>query len=364
MKILAIDIGAGTQDILLYDPEKNIENNIKLVLPSPTQIFAKKIKKVTEKGRDLVIYGETIGGGAFTKAIKNHIKNGHKVYMSVNTALSIRNKIEEVKALGVNVFSDVETISHLSGIENICLYEVFLEEIFSLLSTAEEHFSDIETIAVAVLDHGKAPVGVSDRKFRVKLIEEILNDSPNPWTLAFLENEIPNSFLRMRSVVREIQNYNKKHQTNFGSLVMDTSAAAILGAINDPIVTSKRKVVAMDVGNSHTMVTVIYDNEIKAIMEHHTHMLSTEKLVNEIIALSNGKLKNETVFNEGGHGVVYLDNNISWEEIEIVAATGPKRKLLEKALIPVHFASPSGDVMMTGPVGLVEAAKRKFGNEF
>ena len=360
MKILAIDIGAGTQDILLYDSEKNIENNIKLVFPSPTQIFAKKIKKVTEKRKDLVICGETIGGGAFTKAIKNHIKTGNKVYMNINTALSIRNKIEEVKALGVNVFSDIETVDHLSKTEHINLHEVFLEEIFSILSKVEEKFSDIETIAVAVLDHGKAPPGISDRKFRIRLIEKILHDSPYPWTLAFLENEIPDPFLRMNSVVREVQKYNKKHKTKFGSLVMDTSAAAILGAINDPIVFFKKKVVAMDVGNSHTMVTVIHDNEIKAIMEHHTHMLSTEQLVNEIIALSNGKLNNETVFNEGGHGVVYLDNNIKWEDIEIVAATGPKRKLLEKASIPIHFASPSGDVMMTGPVGLIEAAKRKI----
>jgi uncharacterized protein (DUF1786 family) len=40
MKILAIDIGAGTEDVLLYDDEKrSIENCIKMVLPSPCQVF-------------------------------------------------------------------------------------------------------------------------------------------------------------------------------------------------------------------------------------------------------------------------------------------------------------------------------------
>ena len=45
--ILAIDIGAGTQDILLYDPSESMENAVKLVLPSPTRIAAHRIRAVT-----------------------------------------------------------------------------------------------------------------------------------------------------------------------------------------------------------------------------------------------------------------------------------------------------------------------------
>ena len=43
MKILAIDIGAKTQDILLYDDSIKIENCIKAVLPSPTMIFREEV---------------------------------------------------------------------------------------------------------------------------------------------------------------------------------------------------------------------------------------------------------------------------------------------------------------------------------
>ena len=35
MKILAIDVGTGTQDIKYYNTEKEVENSIKVVLPSP-----------------------------------------------------------------------------------------------------------------------------------------------------------------------------------------------------------------------------------------------------------------------------------------------------------------------------------------
>jgi len=45
MNILAIDVGMGTQDILLYDGKKNMENCFKMVLPSQTQIFAGRILK-------------------------------------------------------------------------------------------------------------------------------------------------------------------------------------------------------------------------------------------------------------------------------------------------------------------------------
>jgi hypothetical protein len=40
--------------------------------------------------------------------------------------------------------------------------------------------------------------------------------------------------------------------------------------------------------------------------------------------------------------------------------TGPNRKVLAETNLPVHFATPAGDVMMTGTIGLVVATKRKL----
>ena len=36
MRILAIDVGTGTQDILLFDSSQPIENAFQLIMPSPT----------------------------------------------------------------------------------------------------------------------------------------------------------------------------------------------------------------------------------------------------------------------------------------------------------------------------------------
>jgi uncharacterized protein (DUF1786 family) len=61
MRILAIDIGAGTQDILLFDTGENIENCTSLVLPAPSRIFAKKLSALKN---NVYIQGDTTGGGA------------------------------------------------------------------------------------------------------------------------------------------------------------------------------------------------------------------------------------------------------------------------------------------------------------
>nr|WP_243687789.1 hypothetical protein [Methanobacterium formicicum] len=45
MKILAIDVGTGTQDIMLYDSYDSMENAVKMVLPSPTKIMAHRIRQ-------------------------------------------------------------------------------------------------------------------------------------------------------------------------------------------------------------------------------------------------------------------------------------------------------------------------------
>ena len=47
-RILAIDIGAGTMDVLLYDPAQPMENAVQLVLPSATALAGKRIAAARE----------------------------------------------------------------------------------------------------------------------------------------------------------------------------------------------------------------------------------------------------------------------------------------------------------------------------
>ena len=51
MRILAIDVGTGTQDILLFDTDLIVENCPKLVVPSATAIIAQRVKRATRQER-------------------------------------------------------------------------------------------------------------------------------------------------------------------------------------------------------------------------------------------------------------------------------------------------------------------------
>ena len=71
MRILAIDVGTGTQDMMIYDTEKELENSIKLVLPSPHLYISQQIREIEN---DIYFKGEIMGGGKIKKTILEHME--------------------------------------------------------------------------------------------------------------------------------------------------------------------------------------------------------------------------------------------------------------------------------------------------
>ena len=353
MKILAIDIGAGTVDILLYDNAKsNVENCIKMVLPSPCQIFATKVKMATQNCKDLFIKGDTIGGGPFSHALKRHVESGFQVYMTENAAYTVRNNLDQVKALGIKLVKDSRP-TNFEG-ETLVLQEVNLDKLNSFLKFFGESFMDINYLAIAVQDHGVFPEGISNRQFRIKKIRERLKKNPRPEAFAFKENEIPYYYPRMKSAVQA----SKRQLPNASVLVMDTSPDAILGCLMDPAVKDSYPILAVNAGNGHTMAAIISNGEITAVLEHHTQFLNSQKIEKLLRDFVDGKLSNEQVFDDNGHGMFYLKKPPSYSAIKKVIVTGPNRNILRETGLSVHYATPAGDVMMAGTIGLVEATKR------
>ena len=356
MKILAIDIGAGTEDVLLYDDQKkSIENCIKMILPAPSQVFAARVKKATKLYKDIFIRGDIIGGGAFSVALREHIEKGLQVIMTENVAYTVRNDLDQVKELGIQVATGEKEPTGFKG-EILTIEEVNLRQLQTLLIEFGETLSDVDIAAVAVQDHGVFPKGMSNRRFRIQKMRELLKRNPKPENLAFREEEIPPYFLRMKSAAQA----SKRQLSKAKVLLMDTSPDALLGCLKDKSVEKANSVLAVNVGNGHTMAAIVSEGSIAGIMEHHTRLLSPQKLEQLLVDFADGKVTDEEVFEDNGHGLFFLSEPMSFSKIEIVAATGPNRNILAKTKLPVHFATPAGDVMMTGPIGLVEVAKRKF----
>jgi uncharacterized protein (DUF1786 family) len=190
MKILALDIGAGTEDVLVYDDEKEtIENCVKMVLPSPSQVHAEKVREATRQGMDLYIEGDIIGGGAFAAALGDHLKQGLRVTLTENSAYTVRNDLDEVRSLGIEVVQ--KGFQDEPRGQTLVLEEVNISQLGRFLADFNEDLSNTDVVAFAVQDHGVFPKGTSNRKNRVQKLRELLEDDPRPERLAFMEDEVP-----------------------------------------------------------------------------------------------------------------------------------------------------------------------------
>ncbi len=334
MKILAIDVGTGTQDIMLYDSSSSVENAVKMVLPSPTKIMANRIKR---HHQDIFLTGETMGGGPVNRAIKNHLDKGYRVLMTENSARTVRDDLERVKSTGIEIVTSQEEYSEVAQLE---LKDVDLAAIRRAFSNFDVEL-EFDHVGVAVQDHGFHK-SIGDRNFRFRKIKEKLNVPRAPEDFAY-KAKIPEYFTRMQGVFRTL----KKYQPT----IMDSKFASISGATLDPIVAEMDNYVAIDVGNGHTLAASFMDGKIHGVFEHHTGLLTPLRIKELVYRLSEGIITHEEVHGEGGHGA-WVVRGIG--EFEFIVATGPKRAILAETDLNVYNAAPGGDVMMTGPAGLIK----------
>ena len=333
---LAVDVGGGTQDILLWQPEVPIENCIKLVLPSQTVVVAARIRRCTLQGLPIFLSGNLMGGGASVQAIQEHLKRGYPVYAAVEAALTIYDNLDRVKNMGVTLVE--EPPSHATP---VVMGDVDLAALARALGPFEVELPD--SYAVAVQDHGFSPHG-SNRLFRFRQWRDFLDGGGSLNKLWY--KEPPDYLTRMLAVQRDLP----------GALVMDTGAAAILGALCDPLVEAKTEegVVILNLGNQHAVASLVLNSKIVGIYEHHTGFLSAAKLHDHLNRFRQGTLSDEEVFADQGHGCVTLPETRNMSAFSTVVVTGPQRHLAKS--LGYYFAVPYGDMMLSGCFGLIRAA--------
>src|SRR5881409_3401619 len=105
-RILAIDIGAGTMDVLLYDLAEPMENAVQLVLPSATAIAGKRIAAAREAGRDVFLHGNLMGGYHTTNAVWRHLEAGLAVYATERAARTVHDDIDLLQRRGVQIVDE------------------------------------------------------------------------------------------------------------------------------------------------------------------------------------------------------------------------------------------------------------------
>ena len=338
MRILAIDVGTGTQDIMIYDTEKELENSIKLVLPSPHLYISQQIRQIEN---DIYFTGEIMGGGKIKNTMLEHMDKGYEVVMNTTCAKTIRDNLEQVRSFGIKVDDDIEKYKDYSKIE---MGDINITKLSEFLLGYDLEF-DFDEIAIAVQDHGYNE-NMGDRDFRFEKIREKISEPISPLDFGFKE-DLPEYYTRMQAVRRLLE----KEGIEKTPLLMDTKFASIAGMCFDEIAKELNSYIVIDIGNGHTTAASIENGKIQGVFEHHTSSLTGESLERYLKRLASGEITNEEVYNDHGHGAHVL-NPIS--KIEKVIVSGPKRELIEKTKLDWHHAAPGGDVMMTGTVGLIK----------
>ena len=348
MRLLAIDIGGYTQDILLFDSAQPIENCFKMVLPSPTTMLAKRIEAATRIKQPLFLSGVNMGGGPSKKALTDHVQAGGKAYVTAGAAASFDDDIEEVASWGVTIVPDGEK-PPIRNLESIQTRDLDLPRIKRTLAAFGIE-TDFDGIAVAVFDHGVAPRGMSDRKFRFQHLQQVVSVNNELISFAYLAPEIPPSLTRMKAVTHGINR-------SIPFLVLDTPVAAAIGSLEDGNVAKHAHKLVMNVGNFHALAFHLQGNSILGFFEHHTKKLNVSKTEEMLTSLVKGKLTNEEVFNDGGHGSFVLESR---QKVPFLSVTGPKRALMSGSKLKPYFATPYGDMMLTGCFGLIRAFAQRI----
>lgn len=358
MRILCVDVGTGTQDVLLFDSEREIENCVQLVLPSPTVIMADKIKAATARGAAILLDGVTMGGGPCAWAMEAHLRAGLPLFATAAAARTINDDLEEVAALGVYLVSG-EQAAQMQGVTRLICRDFYYDEIVAALAGFDVA-TEFDGLAVAVFDHGAAPAGYSDRRFRFDYLARALKENDDLTSFAHRRNSIPADLTRMQAVADSVP----RHLRNLPLLLIDTGVAAALGALDDAIVreaaNSQAGALLVNVGNFHTLAFRIANGRIVGLFEHHSGEIDGLKLAVYLSKLASGSLSNAEIFNSKGHGALMLGRPPQGERPPLCAVTGPRRQMMAGNWSNLYFPAPHGSMMMTGCYGLLRGFAHRY----
>ncbi len=353
MRILAIDIGTGTQDILLFDSTRSVENALQMIMPSPTQIAAGRIRRASADRRPVVLTGTIAGGGPCHWALEDHLRAGLAAFATPEAAATFDDDLDSVRGMGVTIVSEDEAAT--IDAERVRLSDLDLDAIRAALRAFDVDVR-FDGLALGCLDHGAAPPGYSDRLFRFEHLRRVVEQRNDLRAFAYLPDELPPYLTRARSLMQATDG-------DAPSVFLDTGPAAALGALQDPRVGDAQAQMVLNLGNMHALAFHLRGTEIISLYEHHTGEITGEQIEDFTERLINGELPHEDVFNSKGHGVYYADRKEEGggrKEKLLIAVTGPQRGKLRGSRLEPYFAVPHGDMMVSGCFGLLWAFAEKY----
>jgi uncharacterized protein (DUF1786 family) len=351
--VLAVDVGAGTSDILLTRPGQPLENAVKLVVPSATQVAGARIAAATARGQTVVFRGPVMGGGAVTQAMKAHLAAGHPFVATESAAASFADDLDKVRALGARVVGEGAAAEVLRRLPAEAAADVACGDLDAAALTGALLLLGVEpafaAVAVAVQDHGYAPGG-SNRVLRFSLWEQAVKERRRIGDLFYDVAAVPPALTRLAAAAAAATTLAGEAPT----LVADTGPAALYGALPAGV----DDAVLVNVGNGHTVCLLSLEGRVAGVFEHHTSCLDCAGLELRLRRWLTGDLTSQEVRADHGHGAVLAPGAADSRPLGLpLIVTGPRRGLFAGSDLPAEFAAPHGDMMLTGCFGLLRALR-------
>ena len=112
---------------------------------------ARRIARITKLGKPLFLSGQVMGGGAVSKAVRNHVKSGLEVYSLEDPALTLHDNPEKVTGMGG---ANNRRKTDNNQVE-VVLGDLDLQSLEQALAPFEVSLPGI--VALAIQDHGYSP---------------------------------------------------------------------------------------------------------------------------------------------------------------------------------------------------------------
>ncbi len=349
-RFLLIDIGAGTMDVLYCDTAS--PQHYKAVVRSPVQTVAVKAESLPGA---LLVTGTEMGGGPITEALKERARHT-EVVMTAAAAATLSHTPDRIREWGIRIIenAEVEEYGNRPQYSHLTLGDLEPDRLKQIVAGFGVAF-EFDAVGVCAQDHGVPPPGMSHLAYRHETNRQVLDRHPFPQALLYRGSQVPETLNRLNALAESAAKLPTAEV-----FVMDSGMAAILGASMDSLARSKTNIMVLDVATSHTVGAILSGGELAGYFEYHTRDITLNRMESLLRELAEGLLTNEDILKEGGHGA-YVRRAIGFDAVEIILATGPKRRLVETSRLPMTLGAPWGDNMMTGTVGLLEAIRRHAG---
>src|SRR5207302_700773 len=169
---------------------------------------------------------------------RDHALAGNAVAVTPEAGRTFDDDLTMVEQMGFEVIDEAEAVRRAEknpGLLHIELQDFDAQAIVTALRAFDVD-PRVDALAIAAFDHGAAPPGYSDRRFRFDFIAKTVQREPAPSAFAYLAQEIPASLTRLQAIAESTARYLRLSDSDPQAhlLLMDTGSAAALGALEDP----------------------------------------------------------------------------------------------------------------------------------